>query len=40
MWSIISGTMTKNYKNIVKADISIIELDDRERKCFIGTIEG
>ena len=29
VWSIIKGVMTKNYKNIVNADISIIELDDR-----------
>lgn len=38
VWSITSGINTKNYKNIVKSDISIIELDDRERKCFIGTV--
>lgn len=40
VWSVIKGIMTKNYKNVVKSDISIIELDDMERKCFIGTIEG
>lgn len=40
VWSITSGVMIKNYKNVVKSDISIIELDDQERKCFIGTIEG
>lgn len=40
VWSIKSGINTKTYKNLVRGDISIIELDDRERKCFIGTIEG
>ena len=40
VWSVVRGVMTKNYRDIVRADISIIELDDRERKCFIGTIEG
>ena len=40
VWSIVKGINTKNYKNIVKTDISIIELDDRERKCFLGTIDG
>ncbi len=40
VWSITKGINTKVYKNIVKSDISIIELDDRERKCFVGTIEG
>lgn len=40
VWSITKGIQIKNYKNIVKGDISIIELDDRERRCFAGTIEG
>ena len=40
VWSVIKGIITKIYKNVVKSDISIIELDDMERKCFIGTIEG
>ena len=40
VWTVKEGINTKNYQNIVKSDISIIELDDRERKCFIGTIEG
>jgi len=40
VWSVTKGVMSKNYKNIVQTDISIIELDDLERKCFIGTIDG
>ena len=40
VWSIERGALSKNYRNIVQSDISIIELDDRERKCFIGTVEG
>jgi hypothetical protein len=38
VWSITKGVQTKHYKGIVKADISIMELDDRERRCFLGTI--
>ena len=40
VWSITQGVNTKVYMNLVHSEISIIELDDRERKCFIGTIEG
>lgn len=40
VWSVTKGTQIKNFLNIVKADITIIELDDRERRCFVGTIEG
>lgn len=34
------GVQTKMFTGIVEADITIIELDDRERRCFVGTVEG
>ena len=38
VWSVTTGVQTKHFKDIVEADIAILELDDRERRCFVGTV--
>lgn len=40
VWSLIKFTISRVYKNISSTDISVMTLDETERKLFIGTYYG
>lgn len=40
VWSVETGTLKTVYKDVVRVDLAVMELDQRERRLFVGSIEG
>ena len=40
VWSIDKGVQIRLFKDVIDTDIAIMELDDRQRRLFLGSIDG